>query len=199
MLKLVICEFAKLKRKKFIPLVILSAFLFPVPLTVLITMPQMIERCDSKVQMFNEYFHFVMGYGIQLLLPCVLGVIAAMLFFMERDNDTFKSLRTIPVTSTQMIYAKIIALFFFGIIFSLTSALIAILFSVLIAEVNNIAYSLFIAVEMGIFITAGTLPLIVKAVSYHMGGCFFNAVICSAHTFYYYGNGWDSLDISPLG
>ena len=25
-----------------------------------------------------------------------------MLFFMERDNDTFKNLRTIPVTSTQM-------------------------------------------------------------------------------------------------
>ena len=152
MLKLVICEFSKLKRKKFIWMVILSAFLFPVPLTALMTMPQAVGQYDSKIDIFNDYFQFVMGYGIELLLPCVIGVMAAMLFFMERDNDTFKNLRTIPVTSTQMILAKIIVLFFFGSIFSLTSA------------VNNIAYRLFFALEMGIFITAGTLPLVVLVV-----------------------------------
>jgi bacitracin transport system permease protein len=89
---------------------------------------------------------------------------AAMLFFMERDNDTFKNLRTIPVTSTQMILAKIIVLFFFGSIFSLISALISILCGGMIAEVNSVAYRLFFALEMGIFITAGTLPLIVLVV-----------------------------------
>ena len=62
---------------------------------------------------YTDYFQFVMGYGVELLLPCMIGVLAAMLFFMERDNDTFKNLRTIPVTSTQMILAKIIVLFFF--------------------------------------------------------------------------------------
>lgn len=87
-----------------------------------------------------------------------------MLFFMERDNDTFKNLRTIPITSTQMILTKIIVLFFFGIIFSLTSALIAIFCGGIIAEVNQIVYRLFFALEMGIFITAGTLPLVVLVV-----------------------------------
>lgn len=105
-----------------------------------------------------------MGYGVQLLLPCMIGVIAAMLFFMERDNDTFKNLRTIPVTSTQMILAKIVILFFFGMIFSLTSALISILCGGVIAEVNQAAYRLFFSLEMGIFITAGTLPLVVLVV-----------------------------------
>ncbi len=164
MLKLVKCEFAKLKRKKFILLVVLSAFLFPVPLTVLMTMPQTAGRYDSKIDIFNDYFQFVMGYGISLLLPCMIGVIAAMLFFMERDNDTFKNLRTIPITSTQMVLAKIIVLFFVGIIFSLASAFIAILCGGVIAEVNNIAYRLFLALEMGIFITAGTLPLVILVV-----------------------------------
>ena len=112
MLKLVICEFLKLKRKKFIWLVVFSAFLFPVPLTASMTMPQTAGQYDSKIDIFNDYFQFVMGYGVELLLPCVIGVMAAMLFFMERDNDTFKNLRTIPVTSTQMILAKIIVLFF---------------------------------------------------------------------------------------
>ena len=37
--------------------------------------------------------------------------------FMERDNDTFKNLRTIPVTSTQMVLAKIIVLFLFELFF----------------------------------------------------------------------------------
>lgn len=164
MLKLVICEFSKLKRKKFIWLVVFSAFLFPVPLTVLMTMPQEVGKYESKAEIFNAYFQFVMGYGVQLLLPCMIGVIAAMLFFMERDNDTFKNLRTIPVTSTQMILAKIVVLFFFGMIFSLTSALISILCGGLIAEVNQAAYRLFFSLEMGIFITAGTLPLVVLVV-----------------------------------
>lgn len=111
MLKLVKCEFLKLKRKKFIPLVILAAFLFPIPLTYLMTTPSMMERYVDKADAFDGLFNMVLGYGIQFLLPCLIGVIAAMLFFMERDNDTFKNLRTIPVTSTQMVLAKILVLF----------------------------------------------------------------------------------------
>ena len=164
MLKLVLCEFSKLKRKKFILLVILSAFLFPVPLTILMTTPQMTERFDSDAETFNACFQFCMGYGVELLLPCVIGIIAAMLFFMERDNNTFKNLRTIPVTSTQMIFAKIIVLFAMGVIFSLSSALAAVLCGSLVSEVNGFAYKLLVALEMGFFVTAGTLPLIVLVV-----------------------------------
>ena len=46
MLKLIKCEFLKLKRKKFIPLIILAAFLFPLPLTYLMTTPSMMERYE---------------------------------------------------------------------------------------------------------------------------------------------------------
>lgn len=164
LLRLVACEFSKLKRKKFILLVILSAFLFPVPITVMLTTPQMAERFDSNAELFNACFQFIMGYGVILLLPCVIGVVAAMLFFMERDHDTFKNLRTIPVTSTQMIFAKIIVLFVMGTVFSVSSAFAAVLCGGLISEVNGIGYKLFVALETGIFITAGTLPLVVLIV-----------------------------------
>lgn len=107
MLKLVQCEFAKLKRKKIIPLVFLSAFLFPIPITFLMATPRMLEKYPNKSVLFDGLFNMVMGYGVIFLLPCIIGVIAAMLFFMERDNDTFKNLRTIPVTSTQMIMATV--------------------------------------------------------------------------------------------
>lgn len=162
MLKLVKCEFLKLKRKKFIPLVILAAFLFPIPLTYLMTTPSMMERYVDKADAFDGLFNMVLGYGIQFLLPCLIGVIAAMLFFMERD--TFKNLRTIPVTSTQMVLAKILVLFFFGIVFCVASTIVTILCGFGTLEVYGIWYKLFLAVETGIFITAGTLPLIVLVV-----------------------------------
>ena len=164
MLKLVSCELAKLKRKKFIPFVIVSAFMFPLPLALLMLTPRMTARYDTKAELFDDFYQFVLGYGVELLLPCVIGIIAAILFFMERDNDTFKNLRTIPVTSTQMIFAKIIVLFLFGLIFSLSSAIAAILCGSLIAEVGGLGYKLWLAVELGVFVTAGTLPLVVLVV-----------------------------------
>lgn len=181
MLKLVICEFVKLKRKKFVLFVVCSAFLFPVPITAMMT--QTAGEYESGAEIFNDCFQFIMGYGMSLLLPCVIGVVAAMLFFMERDNDTFKNLRTIPVTSSQMIFAKIIVLFAMGIIFSLSSAFAAMVCGSLVSEVNGAAYKLLIALEMGIFITAGTLPLVVLVVFFSRTYifsvllCVFNSVL----------------------
>ena len=110
MLKLIQCEFWKLKRKRFVLLVVLAAFLFPLPVTAVAMTPSIMGRYDTKAEIFDTLFSFIMGYGVLLLLPCVIGVLATMLFFMERDNDTFKSLRTIPVTSTQMVLTKIMML-----------------------------------------------------------------------------------------
>ena len=144
LLKLISCELAKLKRKKFIPFVILSAFMFPPPVALMMLTPRMMNQYDTKAELFDDFYQFVLGYGVELLLPCVIGVIAAMLFFMERDNDTFKNLRTIPVTSTQMIFAKIIVLFLFGLIFCLSTAIVTIFCGSLIAEVGGLGYKLWL-------------------------------------------------------
>lgn len=162
--KLIRNEFRKLKRKKLAVLVILAAFLFPVPLTYLTMTPSIMERYANKADAFDGLFNMVLGFGIQFLLPCIIGVMAAQLFFMERDNDTFKNLRVIPVTSTQMVCAKIMVLFLFGIIFCVASTIVTILCGKVTLEVYGIPYKLFLAVETGVFITAGTLPLIVLVV-----------------------------------
>ena len=73
MLKLISCELQKLKRKKFIPFVILSAFLFPPPLALMMLTPRMMERYDTKAELFDDFYQFVLGYGVELLLPCVIG------------------------------------------------------------------------------------------------------------------------------
>ena len=152
MLKLIQCEFWKLKRKRFVLLVVLAAFLFPLPVTAVAMTPRIMGRYDTKAEIFDALFSFIMGYGVLLLLPCVIGVLATMLFFMERDNDTFKSL------------TKIIVLFLMGILFSLASTFATILCGSVVAEVGGLAYKLLASVMLGIFITAGTLPLVVLVV-----------------------------------
>lgn len=164
MLKLIRCECMKLKRKRFIPLVVLSAFLFPIPLTILMTTPSMLARYMDRADAFDGLFNMALGYGVQFLLPCIIGVLAAMLFFVERDNDTFKNLRTIPVTSTQMVLAKIAVLFLFGMVFCASSAMAVMLCGWWTLDVYGMGYKLFLAVETGIWITAGTLPLVALVV-----------------------------------
>ncbi len=177
MLNLIKCEFWKLKRKKIILFVILSAFLFPIPLTYLMTTPNMLERYVDKKDAFDGLFNMVLGYGVQFLLPCIIGVIAAILFFMERDSDTFKNLRTIPITSTKMIFAKITVLFIFGTVFCVASTFATILCGSFTTEVYGIGYKLILALETGIFITAGTLPLIVLVVFFSRT-YIFSVLIC---------------------
>lgn len=164
MLKLIRCEFLKLKRKKFIQLVILAAFVFPIPLTYLMTTASIMERYADKADAFDGLFNMVLGYGIQFLLPCIIGVIAAILFFMERDNNTFKNIRTIPITSTKIVVTKILVIFLFGVIFCVVSIMATVLCGTVTFKVNGIVYKLCLAVQTGIFITAGTLPLVVLVV-----------------------------------
>lgn len=181
LLKFVENEFRKLKRKRLVALIGLSAFLFPIPLTYLMSTPAIMERYIDKADAFDGLFNMVLGYGIQFLLPCVIGVLAAMLFFMERDNDTFKNLRTIPVTSTQLVLAKIIILFLFGVFFCIVSVGATILCGTLFLEVYGIGYKLFLATETGIFITAGTLPLVVLVVFFSKT-YIFSVLLCAFYS-----------------
>lgn len=164
MAELILCEFAKLKRRKFVLFLVLSAFLFPVPVTLIELSDK--ESYLTRAQAFDGLFSMIMGYSVELLLPCVIGILAAILFFMERDNDTFKSLCTIPVTSTQMVLAKIVVLFLFGAAFCVMSTAAVILCGSFTAamEVNGIVYKLFFSIALGVLITAGTLPLVVLIV-----------------------------------
>lgn len=97
LLNLIRCEFWKLKRKMFVQLVLAASFLFPIPLTAIIYyLNTAQDKYATKAAAFDALWQSVIGFGMLLLLPCILGIVAALLFFMERDNDTFKNLRTIP-------------------------------------------------------------------------------------------------------
>jgi hypothetical protein len=181
LLKLIRCEFLKFKRKKLVLLVILSAFLFPVPLTFIVTRPALMAQYAHKAEVFDGLYNNVLGFGMQFLMPAVIGVIAAMLFFTERDNDTFKNIHTIPVTSTKIILAKISTLFLFGILFCVASTFATIFCGWLTLEVSGLAYKIFLSMVMGILITGGTLPLIVLVVFFSRT-YIFSVLLCVFYT-----------------
>ena len=44
--------------------------------------------------------------AVPVMLPCILGIIGAMLFYMERDNATLKNLIAIPVSAWEIATAQ---------------------------------------------------------------------------------------------
>lgn len=141
----------------------LSAFLFPIPITFLMATPRMLEKYPNKAVLFDGLFNMVMGYGVIFLLPCIIGVIAAMLFLWNGTMTLSKSTHD-PGNKYTNDYGKDHCAIHFGVIFCLASMLATIVCGSFSMEVHGLTYKLFVAVELGIFITAGTLPIIVLVV-----------------------------------
>ena len=103
MLKLIKCEFWKLKRKRLLYALMSLSLFFPLILAYMAKAGTGADTTEHYLQTRFDYVYTMMlGYGLVFLLPCLIGIIAAILFFIERDCDTSKNLRTIPVTNTQL-------------------------------------------------------------------------------------------------
>lgn len=177
LLKLVKCEFLKLKRKKFIPIVTIFSLLFPIALTFMIKGGFLSEEYLSSKDAFDSLFGMVITFGIQFLLPCMLGILAAVIFFEERDNDTFKNLKSIPVTSTQLVISKIIFIIICSVVFCLLSCVASGICGLIFFELSDFGYKLLLSAEMGILIGLGILPLIVVVV-YFSKTYIFSILLC---------------------
>ncbi|MFR6329901.1 MAG: ABC transporter permease [Eisenbergiella sp.] len=81
----------KLKRKRFVTAGFNGVFLFPAPLTLIVYRLNSVQgKYSTKEAAPDALWQSVMGFGMLLLLPCVLGILAAQLFFCGTDNDTYK-------------------------------------------------------------------------------------------------------------
>lgn len=151
MLKLVYCEFLKLKRKKFILLTILFAALFPIPLTVFAA------KSDLG---FNWLYLNIGVYGYFLLLPTILGILGAILFFSEHVNGTQKNICTIPISTAALTVAKVITIMIFSIIYSLATNGAALIGGWIIGSTDHVFYRLLIGLLIGVMVSISILPVI---------------------------------------
>ncbi len=152
MLKLIYCEFLKLKRKKFILLTILAAALFPIPMTIF----------AAKNNLGFDWLYLNIGvFGYFLLLPTVLGILGAILFFSEKMNKTQKNINAIPISTTSLITAKIITMLIFSVIYSLATNGATLIGGLIIGSTEHILYRLMTGVLIGAMVAVSVLPIAV--------------------------------------
>ncbi len=156
MLKLILCEFQKLKRRHFLLLAALAACLFPFPVTILVKGSETIDGSFDTI-----LFMLMTWISVPLMVPALAGITASMLFNMERDNGTLKNLYAIPISWRHLAGAKIAVIFTLSVIFTMTTYLAALIAAALTgASVTGIAAKLCASFLVGIFYASITLPAV---------------------------------------
>lgn len=154
--RLVSCEFRKLRRRKFLLLTVAVAFLFPIPLTAI---------AAREALPFNTLFRMTFIFGDMLFLPCVLGILAAMLFLTERDSDTLKNLLVVPVSRAQILAAKLAVLLCLSVVYSVAVLGATLFGGMIVGGVQDVGSCLAFSILAGVLIFAATLPAIVLIVA----------------------------------
>lgn len=148
MLRLVLCEFWKLKRRKLCSLAFLTVFLMPLFYSFIMTD----KSLDNLMSVVREENGFI------LLIPLSM-VVTADLFFVEHDQDTLKNLLCIPVSKGQIALAKIFVLLCFDVAYELVGYAVSILLAVLLGiPLKDQGLQLFLTFCTGILLWAAALP-----------------------------------------
>lgn len=154
MLKLILCELFKLKRKKLFYLAFLTAFIMPL-LYAMILKNRSLDNMMSVIRNEN---------GFLVLIPLSV-VAAASLFFEEHDYDTLKNLMCVPISKGRLAMAKVFVLLFFDVAYELAGYAAGILIC-LISGVELAGWELqfYLTFCTGIFLWAAALPCLLLVV-----------------------------------
>lgn len=162
LLKLLRCEFAKLKRKPlFFAAAAISAL---IPLGCALFLPEM-QDFASGAEAVDRLMSTLFQLSAYLLLMPAVVVLASNLLFEEQDNDTLKNLMTIPVSKPALALAKMTLLFLFSIAFMAIGGLVN-LGIVLASGLEPAGFwrLFFVGIGQGILMWAGALPCVLLVV-----------------------------------
>ena len=175
MLKLVQCEFWKLKRKPLIFIsLLLSAFM---PLAYAFFLADVNTDVDAVNGMMSSLFQL----SAYLLLMPLLVILASNLLFEELDNDTLKNLAAIPVNRTKLVLSKMLVLLLFAIDFMAIGGLIS-LVVLLFQGWKPVGFWILFGVGLGegMIMWVGALPCILLVILLNK-----NYIVSVVITFFY--------------
>lgn len=190
MLKLIRCEFLKLKRRRFVALTMGVAFLFPIPVLFLAV---------RQAQSFYMLFRIVFVFGEMLFLPCVLGVLSAMIFLSETENNVFKNMLTVPVSKTKLFISKCLVLMILSVIYCLIELSASIVASCFVGGSLQATSFISFSILSGIFMFATSLPVILFVIAFGKNYTISNivsfmyAVVCFALAYLCLGSGGEAM------
>lgn len=162
LLRLIQAEFLKLRRKKFIVLMLLSALFMP-----LLAVFYFRSADKTVIEPLQFYKWTTFSYTAWIILPVVLGLVSTMLMYDENQNDMLKQLWIIPISKTGYFFSKFIVVLSYSVCFMLLTAIASVFFGMLPGyitfEWNSISYLFKKCIEIAILTAFSILPLLAVA------------------------------------
>ena len=164
MLNLVQTEFLKLRRKKFVWLMLLAALFMP-----LVAIFYFGASSTAGITPMQFYKWTALSYTPWIILPLVLGMLCTMLMYDENQNDMLKQLWIVPVSKMGYFFSKFTVVLVYSLCFMLLTAFSSILAGVvpgMIAFTSDSVSFLFIkCLEIGILTPFAMIPVLAVAAS----------------------------------
>lgn len=189
---LLVCEFAKLKRKKIFSFALLAAFIFPILGAALVT-----GFADVS---FADMLSFVREDSGFLLLMPLLVILAANLFFFEQDSDTLKNLLCIPISQKQLVLVKLLVLLIFSVAFQIVGFAISMGITVLQhIPLTDFLLQFALTAATGVLLWAAALPCIILVIWFNKSYVL-SVIIVFFYTLLNFGMHLsDAILMKPLG
>lgn len=169
MLELLKIEFSKMQRRPFILIATLAAIILPAPISLL---------AARTGQGYDFLYKSVINLGQLVLLVPILCIVAAMLFFEERDNNTLKSLKIVPVSMSLLAASKLIVMLVVSILYSIFAFVSTAVFSMIgHMAVEQFVTKLLLCIATGIMVWVASLPCIALIIVFNRNYIF--SVLCS--------------------
>lgn len=170
MLKLIQVEFLKLRRRKFIWLMLLAALFMPLAAVFYFA-----NINGTGVEPIEFYKWTAFSYTPWIILPVVLGMLCTMLMYNENQYDILKQLWIVPVNKVAYFFSKFVVVLTYSICFMLIIAAASILTGVLPGYITfdsaSTLYLLRKCMEISLLTAFAVLPVLaVAAVQKGYGG-----------------------------
>ncbi|WP_425350754.1 ABC transporter permease [Clostridium muellerianum] len=164
LLRLIQIEFLKLRRRKFVWIMMLSAFIMPFLAFLLFKYAKKIG-----VDPLQFYRWSAFGYTMFIILPFVLGVLCTMLMYEENQYDMLKQLWIVPISKMGYFFSKFFVVLIYSICFMLITAVASVMFSMLSGYVvfqwGGVLFLLKKCLEIGVITAFAMLPIFAIAAS----------------------------------
>lgn len=162
LLKLIQVEFLKLRRRKFIWLMLLAALFMPLAAVFYFSS---VKGTGVDPIMFYKWTAF--SYTPWIILPVVLGMLCTMLMYNENQYDMLKQLWIVPVNKIAYFFSKFAVVLVYSICFMLVTATASILTGILSGYIpfdsESVLYLLRKCMEISLLTAFAVLPVLAVA------------------------------------
>lgn len=169
--KLLICEFKKQKRNRFIFVSIGLITLY------LVFMSYYVNDARGLYSDFTSFYKQCLGYLCFLILPLIIAILCVNVFADEYKSDALKYLWTVPVSKGKLVFAKVLYIE----LMSLILMLFVCLFVIVSANITRFSQSIDIHSILRVFYLCAAngliIPLAVFPISIFVVLCKGNTVI----------------------